>query len=218
VPSSAAPEQVAFAIEVIAQLLASPRTRSELAPHAIETLHRLGVTPRVARAALRLTGRARPAPPGIGPAGRVVREAEPAQRAGYLVNAALRLQAGLDTPGVGYSGAMRRERRYLILHRDAIKARDHAAALVDRAAARHGPLLRWWARLDARTTAGCRAMHGRTFDVRDPPVLYGQVALPGTTHSGFCRCRAIRAHGRGREQPDRKAQRTARREARRRNR
>lgn len=187
------PAAIAYAIEVVAQLLASPLTFAELGPYVHETLRPLGISPRVTRAVLRLTGRARPQPSRIGPAGRVVRELEPTQRAAYLVNAALRLQDGLDTPGVGYSGAMRRERRYLILHREAVKGRDRAARLVDRAAARHGPVLRWRARLDARTSPECRAMHGRVFDVRYPPVLYGHVAYPGTAHASKCRCRAAKA-------------------------
>lgn len=212
------PHRVAQAIEVISRLLSSPRTRDDLAPSVTETLDRLDVTPRVARAALRLTGRARPQPLDVGPAGRVVRAAEPAQRAAYVVNAAVRLQAGLETPGGGYSGAMRKERRYLILHRDAIRRRDRAAGLIDRAVARYGPVLRWKARQDSRTTPGCLAMHGRTFDVRDPPVLYGHIAWPGTSHAGRCRCVAVAAHGTGRERSGRKARRVAAREARRMNR
>lgn len=81
--------------------------------------------------------------------------------------------------------AFERERRYLEQHRQAQQRRLSAAAAVDAAAERWGPVLSWRAVRDARTTWDCLRMHGKNFRVDDPPA--GR--LPGTMHPR-CRCTA----------------------------
>lgn len=185
-PRDRSPAGRARTLDLASQLLASDLTHEAVGPYLHRLLQPLGIDERVTKAALRLTGRARPKPlrPDLEPATAALRGLEPVHRASYLVAAAERLQDGLDTPGVGYTGALRKEAHFLALHRKAIRARDKATAEIDRTVARHGPKLRWKAKMDARTDAECRRLHGRVFDVRNPPAA----GLPGTLHGGQCRC------------------------------
>ena len=107
------------------------------------------------------------------------------RRATYLLNAARRLAAG---------GTLEDERKYLRLHRGAERARREAAAAVDRAAAQYGPILGWRARMDERTTADCKWLHGKNFHIARPP----DGSYPGARHGGNCRCRVRAPWPRGR--------------------
>lgn len=185
--------QRAHAVEAVARILRSGLTKHAIEPDLQAALRPLGVHARVAKAALRLTGRARPGPLRVDlePATAAVRKAEPAWRAAYLVSAAERLRDGLVSEGVGFSGALQDEKRFLRQHHDALEARDRAAAAADRVVRQSGStMLVWHAKLDSRTDATCRALHGTRFDVQSPPLVDGWPALPGSVHAG-CRCWAV---------------------------
>lgn len=109
---------------------------------------------------------------------------QPAREAAYVVNAAKRLMA---------TGDLHAERRYIGQHLAAERGRRDAARAVDAAAKRYGPELGWYSVRDERSTAGCRAMHGRNFNAAVPPVVEGQPAYPGAVHV-HCRCRPGAPH------------------------
>lgn len=115
------------------------------------------------------------APSATRPATRTIQRGVAARRAMYLLAAARRLARG---------GTLAAERRLFAAHRVAEDRRRAAAARIDRAAAAHGPLLGWKARLDERTTPLCRSAHGRNFSALRPPAI----GWPGTLHAGNCRC------------------------------
>ncbi len=174
----------------LAALLATPITYEAMEPQVLAVLRQSGVSERSAKAALRLTGRARPRQPNqfLGPATAALRRSEPLVRATYLLSAAQRLEQGLHTEGVGYSGALRAEERFYAQHRRALTGRDRAAAVADDMAREHGPILGWKALPGAESQ--CRRLHGTNFDVRKPPMIDGRPSLPGMGHGAACRCEA----------------------------
>lgn len=126
-------------------------------------------------------------PSVVGPASQAVRVAERSYRAAYLVAAARRVQAAVRS-GSSLRAALAAERPNLMAHLAAQANRRQAALAVDKAAARHGLLLGWRARMDSRTSAECAAADGKNFDVRRPPAI----GWPGSVHP-HCRCRPVAA-------------------------
>lgn len=117
-------------------------------------------------------------------AGAVTNKLEPLFRATYVLNAARRIERGLNK-GNSREELLRTERRYFKQHIDAVQKRREAALAVDRAANRFGPTLGWYAVRDSRTSPECLAAHGKNFDATiRPPIGY-----PGSVHR-FCRCKA----------------------------
>jgi hypothetical protein len=110
-----------------------------------------------------------------GPAEGFVNRTSYAHTAAYLVNAAERLSRG---------GSIEAERRFLSQHLAARAGRQSAAQTVDRVSAVWGPLLGWRARMDASTTAACRAANSHNFYAARPPAI----GYPGSLHGGTCRC------------------------------
>lgn len=112
-----------------------------------------------------------------GPAQAWVASTNPVRRAAYLLAASKR-QVVTD---------LLIERRYLGQHLSAERARLEAAGKADTIAGLVGTTLGWYATMDTVTTSGCREMNGRNFDVRQPPVVEGTPAYPGSVHPA-CRC------------------------------
>lgn len=119
---------------------------------------------------------------GQGEAARNTRESEVYYRAAYLLNAAKRIERNRKVKGL--RSAVKDERRFFLQHRDAQSRRLEAARTVDVAAAVYGPTLGWHATNDNRTSAECKAAHGRNFPVGRRPAI----GYPGTVHPN-CRCR-----------------------------
>lgn len=113
------------------------------------------------------------------------------RRATYMTQAALRMSTALSTPGSPdtRTDAVRKawaaEVRYMQSHLQAQARRNLAAKQVGAVWRAQGKpqLLGWKAKMDARTTAECRAANGRNFDPRKIPVI----GYPGTVHP-HCRC------------------------------
>src|SRR5438105_11350300 len=119
------------------------------------------------------------------------------RRAQYLLAAARRItrQLGPDRSREAVVKALQAERRYWQQHVYAGQKREQAAATADSVAAQDGvqqptdtrgkvgTVLGWMARMDDRTTAECRAAHGKNWIVERPP----RIGLPGTVHV-HCRC------------------------------
>lgn len=129
-------------------------------------------------------------PPGTPPTGSGMTTArvERTFRATYLVAAAKRV-ARLLREGKPPLEIIKRERNAFNRHLQAQGLRREAARRIDRAAAKHGQTLGWYAKMDARTSAECRWANGRNFQVdRRPPIGY-----PGTVHPN-CRCVAGPPH------------------------
>lgn len=139
--------------------------------------------------ATRLVAEAGPLPSvaALGPALRATVASERAYRAAYLVAASRRVQDRLDG-GMSLRDALRAEAPTLRAHLAAQANRRRAALAVDKAAARHGLLLGWRARMDSRTSAECRAADGHNFDVTRRPLI----GWPGSVHP-HCRCRPVAA-------------------------
>jgi SPP1 gp7 family putative phage head morphogenesis protein len=99
-------------------------------------------------------------------------------RVAFILNSARRM-------AMGGPDQVSREKAYWAAHRQAAKRRVDAAVEVDNMLARHGyqGMLGWHAKMDARTSAECRAAHGRNFHVLEPPVI----GYPGSVHPN-CRC------------------------------
>jgi SPP1 gp7 family putative phage head morphogenesis protein len=111
---------------------------------------------------------------------------EPTYRAQYVLAAARRL-SGLE--GEEREEALRREQRYFNLHIQAVANRRQSAANVDKARARYGNELGWYAKMDSRTSAECREANGKNFSAtRIPPIGW-----PGSVHP-HCRCKAGKRH------------------------
>lgn len=171
-------------IAAVAALIASSATAVGIAA-GLATAASIPVA--VARALLTLT-RTRLPIAALGPAARAMATAEPAYRAAYLVNAAVRVREAMGT-GKTLDEAVTAERRFAALHLEAQANRARAAAQVDRMAARtRSAVLGWQATKDARTTPECRAADGKNFSIFAPPLI----GLPGMTHPQ-CRCKAVRA-------------------------
>lgn len=109
-------------------------------------------------------------------------------RAHYVLQAAKRLEAAREA-GTPRRVAIERERQYFNQHIAAVANRFKSAQQVDQAAQEHGPVLGWYAKMDTKTSAECRAANGKNFTVTSmPPIGY-----PGAVHP-HCRCRAGRRH------------------------
>lgn len=210
-PQVQSEDAVAAALVIV---LLSGLPLATTASHALPLLASLGIEPQAASQALSLvypqidpasrvpvrpvlrtperdpeTGRLQlPAPEPRTPAQAHVRTTEVPRHSRYLVAAARRFQmAQSQEEG---QAIMQRERRYLAQHLNALRYTREAAQRVDRAVARHGLVLGWWAHMDERTTAECRAANGANFSAANPPLI----GYPGTLHGGTCRCHAGPAH------------------------
>lgn len=108
------------------------------------------------------------------------------RRGAYLLTAARRITAAVRS-GTSLPDAIATEHRNYRAHQLAAASRSASGALADQVAqGSSSSRLRWRAVLDERTDAKCRAMDGKTFDLRDPP----KIGLPGGVHPR-CRCRAV---------------------------
>jgi hypothetical protein len=151
---------------------------------ATSLLGQLGISPAAVAAIWPDVASFTLSPQSDGAAGSWVRRTSAARRAAYALNAARRLDAAGVTPE-----AVDAEHRHMGQHDLAEAKRQVAAQAVDEASARHGLTLGWYARMDDRTTPGCRAANGQNFDARRPPTIEGSPAYPGQPHGGTCRCR-----------------------------
>lgn len=171
--------------QALASVLAAGVTAGSVA--ALVSL--TGVSTPVAAAVLALSGVGLPVTAAVaGPASRLTAAAEPSYRAAYLLAAARRVQALIDA-GMSRQDAVAAERRFAVAHRSAQANRRRAAVAVDQQAARHGVVLGWYARMDARTSAECAAANGKNFTATRPPLI----GYPGAVHP-HCRCRPGVAH------------------------
>lgn len=99
-------------------------------------------------------------------------------RAAFIIRALRRIMAAPDK-----KLALKRELDFWKGHLKANQRRVNVARRVDYARGRFGDLLGWYAKMDARTSAECRAADGRNFQALDPPVI----GYPGGVHL-HCRC------------------------------
>lgn len=111
---------------------------------------------------------------------------EATYRAHYVYAA---LQRTLGLVGEKLQEALAREQTYFNQHVDATKNRRQATAQVDRAAARFGDDLGWYAKMDSITSAECKDANGKNFSATRMPAI----GYPGMVHPN-CRCRAGRKH------------------------
>lgn len=91
------------------------------------------------------------------------------------------MQAGAEA-GI-WTTAVNRERGYYGQQLVAGWNREKAGAAVDSASMTHGRLLGWYTRIDARTSAECRAANRHNFNADEPPAI----GYPGMVHP-HCRC------------------------------
>jgi hypothetical protein len=108
----------------------------------------------------------------------IERRANLRYRVAFIINAARRVAAAPD-----FKTAVAREKVYWAGHK---QASDRRMKMAKRAAAARrtwGETLGWYAKMDKRTTAECRAADGRNFLASAPPVI----GYPGTVHM-HCRC------------------------------
>lgn len=118
---------------------------------------------------------------GVGTSGGPVaieRRANLRYRAAYIINAARRIAGASDK-----KAAVARERTYWAGHQRASARRTKMAKRMAAATRKFGPVIGWYAKMDNRTTAECRAANGRNFLAAQPPVI----GYPGTVHM-HCRC------------------------------
>lgn len=99
-------------------------------------------------------------------------------RAAFIINAIRRVAAAPDK-----KAAIAREMDFFKAHLKAGQRRVLVGKRVDVARKRYGSLLGWYAKMDARTSAECRAANGRNFLALEPPVI----GYPGGVHPN-CRC------------------------------
>lgn len=99
-------------------------------------------------------------------------------RAAFIKNALRRIWKAPDK-----KLALKRELDYWKAHIRAGQRRKLMGKRVDFVAKRHGELLGWYAKMDDRTSAECRAADGRNFLAFTPPVI----GYPGSVHL-HCRC------------------------------
>lgn len=141
-------------------------------------------------------------PPGtpVRGSGMTTARVERTFRATYLVAAAKRI-ARLLREGKQPLEIIRAERNAFNRHLQAQGRRREMARKIDATAAKYGPTLGWYAKMDARTSAECRWANGRNFEVdKRPPIGY-----PGTVHPN-CRCTPGPPHANGKSvYPVRKA-------------
>jgi SPP1 gp7 family putative phage head morphogenesis protein len=108
----------------------------------------------------------------------VVEKANGMYRVAFLLNSARRIH-------LGGPEQQNQEQMYWHMHNKATIRRNDMARAVDRMYAVHGVqgMLGWHATMDVRTSAECRAAHGKNFKLLEPPVI----GYPGTVHPN-CRC------------------------------
>ena len=114
--------------------------------------------------------------------------AEGRYRSAYVLLASRRVQQALAN-GQTVEEAMEAEQRWFARHIEAQANRRRAALAVDKAASKFGPKLGWYAKMDSRTSAECKAANGTNFTVDQVPAI----GWPGAVHP-FCRCRAGKPH------------------------
>lgn len=119
----------------------------------------------------------------------ISRGEEAVKRGWFGVNALKRIATNEDP-----RAQLEKEKTYFQAHKAAQEKRRAVSAQVDAAAARYGPVLGWRAKMDSRTTAECRAAHGRNFSALRPPAI----GLPGTVHP-HCRCETVEPYPNARE-------------------
>jgi hypothetical protein len=108
----------------------------------------------------------------------IARRANLRYRAAFVIRALRRISAAPDK-----KVALKRELAFWKAHLKANQKRVNVARKVDFVRARHGDLIGWYATIDNRTSAECRAADGRNFIALDPPVI----GYPGGVHL-HCRC------------------------------
>jgi hypothetical protein len=128
-----------------------------------------------------------------------------ARRAQFAIAAAHRVMSAMLSArsrgeGVIAAGQAQvvRERRYYGQHQQAMWNRSTAAGMTDMAAAEHGNLLGWLAKLDDRTSPECRRASGMNYYASAMP----DIGFPGAVHPA-CRCRAVAAWPGGKLLPSR---------------
>ncbi|AWY07490.1 capsid morphogenesis protein [Streptomyces phage LazerLemon] len=99
-------------------------------------------------------------------------------RAAFIIRALRRIVAAPDK-----KLALKRELDFWKGHLKANQRRITVARRIDWARGRYGELLGWYAKMDNRTSAECRAADGRNFVALEPPVI----GYPGSVHL-HCRC------------------------------
>lgn len=99
-------------------------------------------------------------------------------RAAFVIRALRRIAAAPDK-----KLALKRELEFWKAHLKANQRRRNVARRVDFARGRYGELLGWYAKMDLRTSAECRAADHRNFLALVPPVI----GYPGGVHPN-CRC------------------------------
>lgn len=99
-------------------------------------------------------------------------------RAAFIIRALGRIAKAPDK-----KKALALELKWWKAHLKANERRKTMARRVDWARGRYGDLLGWYAKMDDRTSAECRAAHGRNFHALQPPVI----GYPGGVHLR-CRC------------------------------
>ncbi|AYD86755.1 capsid maturation protease [Streptomyces phage Microdon] len=99
-------------------------------------------------------------------------------RAAFIIRALRRIMAAPDK-----KLALKRELEFWKGHLKANDRRITVARRIDWARGRYGELLGWYAKMDNRTSAECRAADGRNFTALEPPVI----GYPGSVHL-HCRC------------------------------
>ncbi|AWY07246.1 capsid maturation protease and MuF-like fusion protein [Streptomyces phage Araceli] len=99
-------------------------------------------------------------------------------RAAFIIRALRRIVAAPDK-----KLALKRELEFWKGHLKANARRIAVARRIDWARGRYGELLGWYAKMDDRTSAECRAADGRNFVALEPPVI----GYPGSVHL-HCRC------------------------------
>lgn len=175
-----------------------------LPPYLYSKLLKLGFDPKAIKAASRLAlpdplGRRRtvtsPGPRVAGTAAAQVASAEAEWRARYLLAAARRITSALRH-GANLFTALRQERRFYDMHRNAGKRRAAAAREVDRIVEESGSeWLRWTLGATKTHTPGCVWADGQIF-TRDQPLVFtdddlpARVQWPGTPHPR-CGCVAV---------------------------
>lgn len=116
--------------------------------------------------------------PAAGSAVGITAAANMRYRAAFIKNALRRIAAAPDV-----KIALKRELGFFVAHVDAGKRRKVMGKRVDFARGKYGDLLGWYAKMDKRTSAECRAANGRNFEALVPPVI----GYPGSVHP-HCRC------------------------------
>ena len=186
-PTAAQQQQ---AVLVAAEVLAAATTVAGAAGLLIPVFAALGIRAAAVHAALSVLLEHPPDREGFyGPATGTTARLNLIRRAQFLVNSAVRLSADLsrvasgEQPATSLLDAIARERRYYGQHMMATWNRMRAAAAVDTAVMDYGPLLGWYAVMDAATSPECRRANRHNFRADVMP----RIGYPGAVHP-HCRC------------------------------